>query len=154
MNSPIKICLLNCCGLNKAIKEKRISSLVLKQRPNTLMLQETILKHPDCPVFKSNWWSSQIQSPGTLKSQGVAILLSKHTLFHMEDSLIDLLGRFLFVKGYLFDTKITIATLYVPNDGQLKFIQSILENLSAFKEGEFDSSPFRTMEDGGTFFGG
>lgn len=54
----------------------------------------------------------------------------------MDDSIIDPQGRFLFVKGYLADTKLTLATLYAPNTGQLDFIQTTLEKLDTFKEGE------------------
>lgn len=48
--------------------------------------------------------------------------------------MVDPHGRFLFVKGCLADNKVT--NVYVPNSGQIEFIQNTLEKLESFKEGD------------------
>lgn len=42
----------------------------------------------------------------------------------------------MFVKGFSANYKITLANIYVPNMGQIELIQSILEKLENFKDGE------------------
>lgn len=81
MATKFKVILWNCRGLNNPIKAKQVSSLVLKLRPSILMLQETHLKRSDHPVLKSNWWSLQLQAPGSSKARGVAILFAKSFFF-------------------------------------------------------------------------
>lgn len=136
MAAKYKVISLNCRGLNNPIKAKRISALATKLRPSILMLQETHIKRTDRPVLKSNWWSLQLQAPGSSKARGVAILFAKSIMFRVVSTLGDPQGRFLFVKGYLADTMVTLANLYVPNSGQLEFIQDVLGNLDDFKEGD------------------
>lgn len=73
MATKIKVLLLNCHCLNNPIKAKHISSIVLKLCPNILMLQETHLSSSMHTVFKSSWWSLQLQSTGSSKARGVAV---------------------------------------------------------------------------------
>lgn len=136
MDTKFKVVSLNCRGLNNPIKAKRISTMTHKLRPHILMLQETHLRRPGNSVLKSAWWAQQLHAPGSSKARGVAILLSKSSFFRLIDTVVDPQGRFLFVKGYLADHKITLANVYVPNVGQLDFLQCVLKQLEAFKEGD------------------
>lgn len=136
MDAKIKIVSLNYRGLNNAIKVKHIASLTLKLWPSILLLQETHLKQSDGIILKSKWWSQQLLAPGSSKARGVAILISKNCSFQVDNLLIDPQGRFLFAKGLLSGQKVTVANVYVPNMGQLEFLQIILEKLDKFKEGD------------------
>lgn len=44
-------------------------------------------------------------------------------------------GRKIFIKGLLEGKKVTLANVYLPNVGQVGFLQVTLEKLSEFAEG-------------------
>lgn len=45
-------------------------------------------------------------------------------------------GRYLFIKGKLFNTMCTIANIYAPNRDPDNFLKKVLKKLEAFKEGK------------------
>lgn len=45
-------------------------------------------------------------------------------------------GRYLFIKGQLFNTMCTIANIYAPNTDPDNFLKKVLKKLEAFKEGK------------------
>ncbi|CAH2247770.1 LINE-1 reverse transcriptase homolog [Pelobates cultripes] len=75
-----------------------------------------------------------MHNPST-KSKGVAILLSENIQFHLEAEEKDREGRYLFLKWYIGDSRVTLANLYLPNKGQKASLASLLKALHAFSEG-------------------
>lgn len=127
-----KILTLNCNGLNNKIKSKRILSVLLKSQADIILLQETHFKRPLLPVFKSPRFPIQVQAPGTSKSRGVAILISSKLRATVNDQLIDLEGRFLFLNVHIEGDAFTLALLYAPNEQPTCFIDTCLASLQKF----------------------
>lgn len=75
----------------------------------------------------------------TAKSKGVSILLSSKIPWKYQNSIKDPDGCYVFMKGLIGDTQVTMATLYAPNDHQDIFIhwtELHTEKLLEFTEGQ------------------
>lgn len=70
------------------------------------------------------------------KTKGVSILISRSTPFSLRERFSDPEGRLLFVKGSLCGRLYTLAAIYAPNVGQVPFLESALNKLRVFVEGE------------------
>lgn len=70
------------------------------------------------------------------KFKGVSILLSGKVPWTCDDTLVGTEGHYVFIKGSLGDTQVTLATIYAPNDRQDAFLHRILNLLMEFKEGQ------------------
>lgn len=97
----IKIIPLNTRGLNICIKCKRVYSVLLKQHPDALYLQETHTKVSTYNLFAKTWFDKLYQALESSKSRGVAICLSKRLHFLDQGVQTDPQGQFLFLKGKL-----------------------------------------------------
>lgn len=77
----------------------------------------------------------------------VAIAIHKQCPFIPTDHLADPNGWYVFLKGTILQRKFTFAVVYVPDTGQLSFLDSVLDSLSSFREGQlilggdFNASP-------------
>lgn len=83
-----------------------------------------------------NWFEHQLQTPGSSKSRGVAIALSKGMQVHDVQCLKDPWDRFLFLKCKLDEWQFTLGTIYAPNTGQLDFLHDTLDRLANFQDGD------------------
>lgn len=50
--------------------------------------------------------------------------------------MVDTEDRYVFIKGLIGDVRVTIATIYAPNDRQDTFIHCVLSKLTDFAEGQ------------------
>lgn len=133
---PIKIISLNARGLN--IPERRSQLLLTMQRSKAdiIFLQETHFRTDAIPKLQNQYYPTTFHATSqTSKSKGVSILLSKHWPLQLTDTLTDVEGRYLFIKGVLFGKKITFANIYAPNSHQVKFFRDITSALLTFQEG-------------------
>lgn len=126
---------LNCWGLNQLIKAKRISSFLKKSDFDIVCLQETYLKEGKLLQQASTFYPLQYMSPGTSKSRGVAVLISDKVNFVPNGVETDQEGHYVFVKGTFNSEALTIASVYIPNSGQVGFFKEILTKLKTFQEG-------------------
>lgn len=62
-------------------------------------------------------------------------MISRHLPLHIDDSLIDAEGRYLYIKGTLWGRPITLANIYSPNKAQVGFFREITQVLAAFQSG-------------------
>lgn len=131
----LKILTYNCNGLNNKIKAKRIQSALLKSRAEIVFLQETHLKKVLDPLLKTKRFGTQAQAPGTSKSRGVAILISPRLRPQILAQMVDLQGRFLFLNVLLEDQPYTLASVYVPNEKQIQYIDDVFYKLQTFSTG-------------------
>lgn len=69
------------------------------------------------------------------ESKGVSILISKNCPIQIKNTLIDDDGRFIFLKGKLYNKHITLANMYAPNKQQIPFFRNTLELLTTFHKG-------------------
>lgn len=134
MVDSIKIMSLNCGGVNNFIKARRILNYLKTHKTDIAILQESHLKNNTNILLKSSYFPTWFAAPGTNKSRGVMILISKHIDFVHTKTFQDPNGRFLFVNGTLNSVNTTLAAIYAPNSGQLSFIRNTLEELEKFRE--------------------
>lgn len=135
-SAALKVTTVNVRGLNNKIKLRRITTALIKQHPDVLMLQETHLKDCKGPLLKSKYFGQQFHSPGSSKARGTAILLSSKVRFQLKDVKCDDRGRYVFVKGVLEHRMCTLASIYAPNQDQIRFLQDTLVELHNFTEGD------------------
>ncbi|CAH2294382.1 Hypothetical predicted protein [Pelobates cultripes] len=104
--------------------------------PIRLMGEETHFLTTQAPKFSNKYYQTGhfAHNPST-KSKGVVILLSADIQFHLEAEEKDREERYLFLKGYIGDSRVTLANLYLQNKGQNASLVSALKALDAFSEG-------------------
>lgn len=123
---------VNVQGLNNPVKRRRVISQVVKSGADVVLLQETHVKdrqrhplpHHKFPVFFS--------AAGSSKSRGVSILVAKYVPFDAQAVSFNPKGRYVMVKGAIENKKITFASIYAPNTGQVAFMELVLDKLSGF----------------------
>lgn len=131
----LKILAVNVRGLNNKIKLRRVTTTLIKQHPDIVMIQETHLKRQPGPIFKTKYFGQQFHSAGSSRARGMAILFLSKVRFQMEDVKYYDRGHFIFIKGLLEHKKCTLVSIYAPNMDQITFIQDTLEELQTFSEG-------------------
>lgn len=62
-------------------------------------------------------------------SWGIAIGFNKAMVFKVKEQLADPKGRFLFIKGKLFNMDCTFTSIYFPNGEQNKFLRKTLKKI-------------------------
>lgn len=109
------------------------------KRTNTYIafIQETYFKTNKLPYLQNRYFPVSYHSMNPYsKSKGVSILVSSKTHWQLQDSKIDPTGRYVFLKGLIGTTKVTLATVYAPNEQRAKFLKETLEKLNDFREGQ------------------
>lgn len=119
------------------LKRYRLNKMIKDQGVDILCLQETHKSKRDVrPLMKSSDWSLQIESRGTNKARGVAILLHSRMNIDVLEQCKDRDGRFIFVKFRMNGKKYTLACIYAPNKGQTLFLNRTFQRLQSFYEGD------------------
>uniref|UniRef100_A0A8D0E4Q6 exodeoxyribonuclease III n=1 Tax=Salvator merianae TaxID=96440 RepID=A0A8D0E4Q6_SALMN len=139
MDTPyIKSLSYNINGLNNPVKRKRFEFFLREQRPQVVFLQEMhkMRTKVNLPLLAHPHWRKEFSAYGTLSSREVSILLSPDFLFVEKDVLRDPKGRYVFIQGLWQGIPLTLASIYVPNKGQLNFIHNTFQKLFAFSQRE------------------
>lgn len=135
MSDDIKFIPFNCRGHNNNIKAKRITTILIKMKPNIVCLQETHLMAKSLQILKSKWFSKQNAAPGSPKSHGTAIWILNTTRFTWHAW-----GRpswFIFLlKVNRITKKIMLASVYEPNSNHISFLKDVFAKLNSFRIGE------------------
>lgn len=135
--ADLKIGSYNVRGLGSPSKRGKLWLEMKRSGAHVFFLQETHFGADSVPRLPTHlyrsWFLSNSPRP---KSGGVAIAIHKNCPFVLTDQLIDPHGRYVFVKGSIYSRRFTFAAVYAPNNKQLTFIDSILDTLTSFKEGQ------------------
>lgn len=135
-NGSSKIVSLNVRGLNTHEKRLQILLSMRKLRADIVLLQETHFKTGSTIKLLNSYYPSATHATSKEnKTKGVSILLTKHCPFQITDSLSDVDGRFLFLKGLLYGKRLTLANIYAPNVKQVPLFRNTLQKLADFQEG-------------------
>lgn len=70
------------------------------------------------------------------KKRGVAVLVSKRTLFTLSKNIRDSKGWYILVKSHITGVLFSIISNYAPNKGQVSFFSFMLTFLSPYLEGK------------------
>ncbi|CAH2306102.1 Hypothetical predicted protein [Pelobates cultripes] len=136
LSAPLAVMALNCRGLNIPERRTHLLRELRKKRISIAMLQETHFLEGSAPKLRNRQYPNNFFSnhPTTRKA-GVAIVLAAELDFKELDKVTDKLGRFLFLKGTIADRMYTLASIYVPNKNQARFLRRTMSKLSGFSEG-------------------
>lgn len=133
----LNIMTLNTKGLNISEKRRMLLHDMQRMKADITLLQETHFRGDTFPVLKNRYYPTVYHSTySETKSRGVSILISARIPWTLIDMKTDPLGRFLFLKGWIGDVKVTVANLYMPNNNQDTSIKKHLEQLQKFTEGQ------------------
>lgn len=135
--TPIKFTTYNVRGLNMASKRRNIFNELKLLGPEVVFLQETHISHESSLRLYSNeypiWYQGDTISN---RARGVAIGFAKRTRFVFEDRLVDPEGRYIFLRGRLYEREYTLANIYAPNKNSMKYLVNILEKIKEFRKGD------------------
>ena len=132
----IKLYSLNTKGLNIPEKRSKLLLLLKKSGSDIIFLQETHFKTDNYTIFTDKYFPHILHATNSdSKSKGVSILISKHCPIQILDTKVDREGRFLFIKGTLYNQSVTLANIYAPNRLHAPFFTDIIESLELFASG-------------------
>lgn len=133
----LNIVTLNAKGLNVPEKRRMLLNDMKRMKADIVLLQETHFRDDKLPILKNRHYPTVYHSTHSeAKSRGVSIQISAKVPWSLVDKKTDTAGRFLFLKGLIGSTKVTIANFYVPNSHQDLFLKRHLELLQGFTEGQ------------------
>lgn len=132
----INIFSLNTKGLNIPEKRRMLLHDLKRAHTDIAFLQETHFKTGNPPCLKKWYFPHYYHATNVAaRSKGVSILLSTVVPWTCSDTLVDPEGCYVFIKEWIGDKKVTLATIYAPNDRQDAFLPRILNLLAEFREG-------------------
>lgn len=121
--SHIKVLSYNIRSLNNKIKQKCFISQIHKLNPDILLVQETHLRNNTNRILNDKRFNYQVHSQGSSEARGTAILINRTLQFKEIQVLKDKERRLISTKGILNGQKVTISSIYAPNDNQLQFLE-------------------------------
>jgi exonuclease III len=105
---------------------------IKKEDPTICCVQETCLIDRNKPWLMVKDWRKIYQADGPQKQAGVAILISDKVDFKLTLIKREKEGHFIIIKGEIYQKKITIINLYVPNIITHNFIKHTLKDQKAY----------------------
>lgn len=109
---------LNVRGLRNQIKRRSIFRYLKDQNCQLYLLQETFSESKDELIWKSEWGGDIFFSHGSTHSKGVCILINPSNKLSVETTSKDLDGRIVSINLTFNSVKISICSIYAPNDSQ------------------------------------
>lgn len=134
--ASLNIVSLNVKGLNTPEKRRMLSNDMRRMEADIVFLQETHFREGSLPTLQNRFFPVVYHSRYTeAKSRGVSFLISSKIPWTLTEAKYDKEGRFLFLKGKIGNSKVTLANLYAPNTHQDTFLKRHLDLLSHFTDG-------------------
>lgn len=143
LGSKLRICTWNVRGLHGTLKLRRVMSILIKERVDIALLQETHLDDEAHLKLKHNWIGQIFFSSFTTSSRGVAILINKNIPFNVVKSDKDRFGRYVYLNGVLYGEEVSLLNVYFPPNFSPEFLISTLAKFSVY--------PSETLIIGGDF---
>lgn len=136
LNSQVKLCSVNIQGLNTPKKRSQLLYSLQKSKTHIAFIQETHFRSDNIPKLGNRHYPTVFHASNvTSKTKGVTILISKACPLQISEIKQDANGRYIFLKGTLYNKPITLANLYAPNKQQVSFFRETLQLLTEFYSG-------------------
>lgn len=123
---PLKLVTWNVKGIGHPIKRTKILTALKKEKVEIALLQETYLTPKEHLKLQKDWVGQIFFSSFKTNSRGVAILIHKHTPFELIEQISDTEGRYILVKGKIWDKELTLLNIYAPNTDTPSFISDMI----------------------------
>lgn len=124
----VNVLSLNAKGLNIPEKRRMLLQDLHHKKTDVDFIQETHFRDGRLPILKNTFFLVVYHSTSkSTKSRGVSILTSRKVPWTCVDVKADPGGRYLFLRGTIGGTGITLASLYTPNAHQDLFITKTLD---------------------------
>uniref|UniRef100_H3ALZ8 Endonuclease/exonuclease/phosphatase domain-containing protein n=1 Tax=Latimeria chalumnae TaxID=7897 RepID=H3ALZ8_LATCH len=132
VSSPLlKIITWNVKCINGPLKRYRVLSQLADLKCNIALLQETHLNDTEAAKLNKRVYSSTFDS----KSRGISILIGKQVPWVHHEAISDKEGRYVVIRGFLYNQDYTIVNMYAPNLHQAPFIAEITKMISKWQGG-------------------
>lgn len=131
--SVIKITSVNCQGLNDNLKRRDVFQYFRHQNCSISCLTDTHFTLDMEQTVRVEWGYETYYSSFASNSRGIAIMFNNNFEFKVHEQLSDNNGNYLVLDISIEGKKITLLTIYGPNEDCPKFyenISDIISNLS------------------------
>lgn len=125
----LNILSLNVNGLNSAIKRTRVLEYLHRKSISCALIQETHLKQSDVARFQNKHYKLAAFSCALNKTKGVLILVNRKLQLTVEHTGRDNEGRFVFIRCKVHNDRITLVSIYGPNETDSNFFTNISSTL-------------------------
>ena len=127
INDSIKICSLNCRGLNDKVKRRDVLKYIRKKKFSIYCLQDVHWEKKWENMVRSEWGYETFVAGNTTNSRGVAILMNNNFDFKIRNVQRDEGGNWIILDIAMLSMDLTICCLYGPNDDQPNFYNNMKE---------------------------
>ena len=123
---------LNCRGLEDNLKRRDSFDWLKKKRFDICLLQETHSVLITNKQWETEWGYKAIFSNYNSRSRGVAILINNTINHDINGKLIDDNGRYIILDITVQNKKMTLVTIYGPNNDDPTFFEELEEKIINF----------------------
>ena len=129
MANSIKICSVNCRGLNDKMKRRDVFKYIRNKKYSIYCLQDVHWENKWGNMIRSEWGYEIYIAGNTSNSRGVAILINNNFDFKVQSIDRDPTGNWIIMNINMLSMDITLCCLYGPNDDQPTFYNCVKETI-------------------------
>ena len=119
---------LNCRGLNRFEKRKRIKFYMKEKNKDIFFLQETHCAPDNVTIFQNQISKNSIWSPGSNNSRGCAIIFKRKNI-EVTKKEVDPQGRYILANIKVENEECLLANIYAPNTDCPEFFITLFEKI-------------------------
>lgn len=128
----VKIISINCQGLHDYKKRKDVFQFYRQQKCNILCLQDTHFTEDMENDITNEWGYTAYFNSFSSQSRGVAILFNNNFDFIVHRKKSDDTGNFLALDLTIENSRISLITIYEPNEDDPNFYEKITDTFEEF----------------------
>lgn len=128
----VKIISINCQGLHDYKKRKDVFQFYRQQKCNILCLQDTHFTEDMENHITNEWGYTAYFNSFSSQSRGVAILFNNNFDFIVHKKKSDDTGNFLALDLTIENSRISLITIYGPNEDDPNFYEKITHTFEEF----------------------
>ena len=133
----LKICSLNCRGLNGQRKRLDTFHYIKKLSCDIVCLQDTHFTKEQFNDIYTEWNGHCIHSTARSNARGVSILFNKKLDYTIHRQLCDENGNFVLIDLSVSKNRFTLATAYFPKSDKPTFIEHLFSAIDSFDNNSY-----------------